>query len=151
MPFCYKAKKKKTLFVLFYSVLGCVFPLQEVAFHYASPAFPVPCYPCSYHSLLLQNVISPSTCWSSNWSYVFYLPFSASNGPFTAVHSGDVPSPFQFHFCDALKCLALWDIFCFVFVLFFFSLMMVFLILSFNLKSCIFFPFCSLDGFKLLY
>ena len=42
--------------VLFYSILGCVLSLQEVALH-QSP-LSVLCYPCPYRSLLPHNVIS---------------------------------------------------------------------------------------------
>ena len=45
------------------------------------------------------NVISPTTFWSSNWSYALYLTFCASNGPRIVIHSGDVPRPFLFQFC----------------------------------------------------
>ena len=50
---------------LFYSILGCVLPLQEVALHQSLPSFSVLCYPHPYRSLLPHNVISPTTFWSS--------------------------------------------------------------------------------------
>ena len=52
--------------ILFYSVLGCVPPLQEVATHQSPPSFYVFCYPCPHRSLLPHNVISPTTFRSSD-------------------------------------------------------------------------------------
>ena len=83
-------------FVLFYSILYCVLPLQEVALHQSPSTFSVLCCPCPYCSLLPHNVISPSTFWSSNWSYTFYLPLCASESQSIIFHSGDVSSSFPF-------------------------------------------------------
>ena len=55
--------------ILFYSILGCVLPLQEVALRQSPPSFSVLCCPCPYRSLLPHNVVPPTTFWSSNWSY----------------------------------------------------------------------------------
>ena len=52
--------------ILFYSIQGCVLPLQEVALRQSLPSFSVLCYPRPYRSLLPHNVISPTTFWSSN-------------------------------------------------------------------------------------
>ena len=52
--------------ILFYSVLGCVLPLQEVALRQSLPSFSVLCYPRPYRSLLPHNVISLTTFWSSD-------------------------------------------------------------------------------------
>ena len=54
---------------MFYSILGCVLPLQEVALRQSLPSFSVLCYPRPYRSLLPHNVISPTMFWSSDWSY----------------------------------------------------------------------------------
>ena len=81
--------------ILFYSFLCCVLLLLEVALSQSRPSFSVLCYPCPYHSLLLHNVISPTTFWSSEWSYTLYLPLCTSNSPSIVFHSGDVSSPFQ--------------------------------------------------------
>ena len=51
--------------IYFYSILGCVLPLQEVALHQSPPSFSVLCYPCPYRSLLPHNVISPTPFWPS--------------------------------------------------------------------------------------
>ena len=80
--------------VLFYSILGCVLPLQEVALRQSPPSFSVLCCPCPYRSLLPHNVISPTTFWSSSRSYTLYLPLFTSNSPSIIFHSGDVSSPF---------------------------------------------------------
>ena len=82
--------------ILFYSILGCVFPLQEVALCKSLPSFSVLCYPRPYRSLLPYNVISPMTFWSSDWPYTLCLPLCASNSPSVIFHSGDVSSPFPF-------------------------------------------------------
>ena len=82
--------------ILFYSILGCVLPLQEVALRQSLPSFSVLCYPHPYRSLLPHNVISPATFWSSGWSYTLCLPLCASNSPSIIFHSGDVSSPFPF-------------------------------------------------------
>ena len=50
---------------LFYSILGCILPLQEIALRQSLPSFSVLCYPHPYRSLLPHNVISPTTFWSS--------------------------------------------------------------------------------------
>ena len=42
----------------FYSILGCVLQLQEVALHQSPPTCSVLCYPWPYCSLLPHNVIS---------------------------------------------------------------------------------------------
>ena len=52
--------------ILFYSILGCVLPLQEEALRQSPPSFSVLCYPHPYRSLLPHNVISPTTFWSSD-------------------------------------------------------------------------------------
>ena len=44
-----------------HSVPGCVLPLREVVPRYSPPAFTVRCHPRPYRSLLLHNVISPTT------------------------------------------------------------------------------------------
>ena len=82
--------------LLFYSVLGCGLPLQEVALRQRPPSFSVLCYPCPYRSLLPHSVTPPTTFWSSNWSYTLYLPLCASNSPSIIFHLGDVSSPFPF-------------------------------------------------------
>ena len=81
---------------LLYSILGCVLPLQEVALRQSPPSFSVLCYPHPYRCLLPHNVISPTTFWSSGWSYTLCLPLCASNSPSIIFHSGDVSSPFPF-------------------------------------------------------
>ena len=48
--------------ILFYSIPGCVLPLQEVALLQSPLTFSVLCCPCPYHSLLSHNVISPFLC-----------------------------------------------------------------------------------------
>ena len=63
--FCFFCFASLLRFALFYSVLGCVLPLQEVALRQSLPTFSVLCYPCPYSSLLPHNVISPTTFWSS--------------------------------------------------------------------------------------
>ena len=83
--------------LLFYSILGCVLPLQEVALCQSPPSFCVLCHPCSYRSLLPHNIISPIIFWSSDWSYTLYLPLCASNSPSIIFHSGDVSCPFRIH------------------------------------------------------
>ena len=80
----------------FYSILGCILPLQEVALCQSPTAFSVFCYPCPYRSLLPHNVIS-LTFWSSNWSYVLYLPLCTFNCPSFVFPSDNVSSPFPFH------------------------------------------------------
>ena len=42
------------------------------------------------------DVISPTTFWTSDWSYTLYLPLCASNSPPIVFHWGDVSSPFPF-------------------------------------------------------
>ena len=81
---------------LFFSILGCVLPLQEVSLCQSPPSFSVLCYPHPYRSLLPQNVISPKTFWSSCWYYILCLPLCASNSPSIIFHLGDVSSPFPF-------------------------------------------------------
>ena len=81
---------------IFYFIIGCVLPLQEVALRQSLPSFSVLCYPHPYRSLLPHNVISPTTFWSSDWSYTLYLPLCASSSPSSIFHSGDVSSPFPF-------------------------------------------------------
>ena len=81
--------------ILFYSTLfcsipGCVLPLQEVALRQSLPSFSVLCYPRPYRSMLPLNVISPTTFWSSDWSYTLCLLLCASNSPSIISHSGDV-------------------------------------------------------------
>ena len=88
----------------FYSIPGCVPPLQEVALHQNPPSFSVLCYPCPYHSLLPHNVTSLMTFWSSNWSYTLYLPACASNSPSVIFHSGDVSCTFPFRIGYVLDC-----------------------------------------------
>ena len=66
------------------------------ALRQSPPTFSVLRYSCSYCSLLPHYVISPTTFWSSNWSYALYLPLCASNSPSVVFHSGDVSSPFPF-------------------------------------------------------
>ena len=83
-------------FILFYSILGRVLPLQEAALRQSLPSFSVLCYPCPNRSLLPRNVISPTTFWSSGWSYTLFLPLCASNSPSIIFHSGDVSIPFPF-------------------------------------------------------
>ena len=63
----HRRKRSPVLFysILFYSILGCVLPLQEVALRQSPPSFSVLCYPCPYRSLLPHNVISPTPIWSS--------------------------------------------------------------------------------------
>ena len=78
------------------SILGCVFPLQEVALCQSPPTFSVLCCPCPYRSLLPHTVISPVTFWSSNWSYSLCLLLYTSNSPSIVFHSGDVSSSFPF-------------------------------------------------------
>ena len=51
---------------IFYSVLGCVLPLQKVALRQSLPSFSVLCYSRPYRSLLPHNIISPTTFWSSD-------------------------------------------------------------------------------------
>ena len=85
-----------------YSILGCVLPLQEVALRQNLPSFSVLCYPHPYRSLLPHNVISPTTFWSSGWSYTLCLPLCASNSLSIIFHSGDVSSPFPFRVGDVL-------------------------------------------------
>ena len=48
---------------------------------------------CPHRSLLPHNVNSPTTFWSSDWSYSLYLPLCASHSPYITFHSGDVSSP----------------------------------------------------------
>ena len=62
------SKVMHKLFILFYYILGCVLPLQEVALRQSPPSFSVLCYPCAYRSLLPHNAISRTTFWSSDWS-----------------------------------------------------------------------------------
>ena len=87
---------------LFYSVQGCVLPLQEVALCQSPPSFSVLCYPCPYHSLLPHNVISPMMFCSSNPPYALYLPLFASDSPSIVFHLGDVSSPFPFRISHLL-------------------------------------------------
>ena len=47
--------------ILFCSILGCVFPLQEVALSQTPPTFSALCYPCPHRSLLPHIVICPMT------------------------------------------------------------------------------------------
>ena len=88
--------------ILFYSILGCVLPLQEVAsarvFHLSLSL----CYPHPYRSLLPRNVISPTT---------FGLPTdltpSVCHSVLLIVHllsfiRAMCPSPFPFHIGYAL-------------------------------------------------
>ena len=88
--------------ILFYSILGCVVPLQEVACHQSPPTFSVLCCPCPYRSLVPHNVISPTMFQSSNWSYTLCLPLCASNSSSIIFHSGNVSSPFPFRICYIL-------------------------------------------------
>ena len=74
-------------------ILGCVLPLQEVALRQSLPSFSVLYYPRPYRSLLPQNVISPTTFWSSDWSYTLCLTLCASNSPFIRAMC-----PAHFHF-----------------------------------------------------
>ena len=64
--------ERSTELLLFYSILGCVLPLQEVALRQSPPSFSVLCCPCPYRSLLPHNVISPTPFWSSDCSH--FLP-----------------------------------------------------------------------------
>ena len=80
---------------LFYSILGCVLPLQEVALCHSPPNFSVLCCPCPYRSLLPHNVISSTTFWSSNWSYTLYLPLCTSNSLLPFIWA---MCPAHFHF-----------------------------------------------------
>ena len=89
---------------LFYSTLGCVLSLQEVALCQCLPSFSVLCYPRPYRSLLPHNVISPTTFWSSDCSYTLYRPLCATNSPYIIFHSGDVSSPFPFRIGYVLDC-----------------------------------------------
>ena len=82
--------------MLFYSILGGVLPLQEVALRQSLPSFSVLCYPRPYRSLLSHNVISPTTFWTSDRSFTLCLPLCASNSLFIVFHSDDVSSPFPF-------------------------------------------------------
>ena len=82
--------------ILFYSILGCVLPLQEVVLRKSPPSFSVLCCPCPYRSLLPHNVISPTTFWSSDSSYTLYLSFCASIRSSVIFYSGDVSSTFPF-------------------------------------------------------
>ena len=82
--------------ILFYSILGCVFPLQEVTLHQSLPSSSDLCYPRPYRSLLPHNVISPTTFWSSDLSYTLCLSLCACISPSIIFHSGDVSSPFPF-------------------------------------------------------
>ena len=51
--------------ILFYSILGCVLPLQDVALRPSPPSFSVLCCPCPHRSLLPHNVSSPTRKHSS--------------------------------------------------------------------------------------
>ena len=113
--------------IVFYSILGCVLPLQEVAISQNPPSFSVLCSPCPYHSLLPHNIISPMTLWSFNSSYTFYLPLCASKSPSIIFHSGNFSSPFPFHISYVLDYVTL--VLC---------LMMVLRILSSSLTLSIF-------------
>ena len=62
-------------YILFYSILGCVLPLQEVALRQSHPSFSVLCYPRPYRSLFDPQ------CHLSNDVLVFQLilhPLSAT-------------------------------------------------------------------------
>ena len=76
---CQKTNPVFVLTILFYSILSCVFPLQEVALRQCLPSSSVLCYPHPYRSLLPHNVISPATFWFSDWSYTLCLPLCAFN------------------------------------------------------------------------
>ena len=54
--------------ILFYYILGCVLPLQEVALRQSS-IFLCPLHSHPHSSLLPHNVISPTTFWSSDYGY----------------------------------------------------------------------------------
>ena len=77
-------------FDLFYSILGCVLPLQERALCQISAICSVLCCPCPSYSLMPHNVISPITFWCSIWLYALYLPFCASKW---SIHVFDLLSP----------------------------------------------------------
>ena len=50
---------------IFYSILGCVFPLQEIALRQSAPTFSVLCSPCPYSSLLFVCFVLLVACLSS--------------------------------------------------------------------------------------
>ena len=79
------------IFDLFYSILGCVLSLQEIAVHQSSSTFSALCYPCLCRSLLHHNVISPGTCWTT-----LHLAFCASDGLSIVFHVGYVSNQFPF-------------------------------------------------------
>ena len=62
-----------TYSVMFYSILGCALPLQELTLLQNLPTFSVLCHPCPYRSSLPHNVISPTTFWSLSPNVYFFL------------------------------------------------------------------------------
>ena len=60
--------------------------------------------PCSYCSLLLLDVIPPTTTQSLKWPHaVCYLPVCACGVSPVVFHSGNKPTSCPFHFCDVFN------------------------------------------------
>ena len=75
-----RSKLREVTSVLFYSILGCVLPLQEVALCQSPPSFSVLCYPCTCSSLLPHYVISPCFGLPTDFTPSINLPLCGSNG-----------------------------------------------------------------------